>query len=102
MEDVVDAVQQRRQVQVGQVPGGKCESRVVGEDRQVGALDGRVVAVGEAVDAGDQVAFGEEPLAKVRPDEAGGAGDERSGLAHEGTSGGWGEGAALIVPRIPA
>ncbi len=70
MEDAVDAVEIERLL-------GEIEAAHV-EAARVLLLLGRVVVVGEAVDADDVVARLEQRLREVRADEAGGSGDDVS------------------------
>ncbi len=58
------------------------EARMRQRAAQVPLLDRTRVVVGEAVDADDVGAVGEQPLGQRRSDEAGAAGDER---LHEST-----------------
>ena len=76
MDDGLDPVERGFQRVGPEVEAVEREPRPVEQPGEVALLDRRGVVVGEGVEPDDVVALGQEPLADVRADEAGNAGDK--------------------------
>ena len=69
----------RHRRRVGQVDAVEFEVLVGPQSRQARLFQGRVVVVVEVVDPDHPMALGQQALADMHADEAGGAGDQDSG-----------------------